>query len=103
MARITYVEFDGTEHPVEASPGQTLMSVAVENGIPGIDGDCGGNCACATCHLYVDGGLGAGANEEERDMLAIADSTRQNSRLGCQIVVSDEMDGLIVHLPLGQH
>ena len=69
MAKITYIEFDGTEHVVEAPPGETLMSVAVDNAVPGIDGDCGGNCACAICHLYVDGELANGATED-RDRYA---------------------------------
>ena len=103
MAKITYIEFDGTEHVVEAPPGETLMSVAVDNAVPGVDGDCGGNCACATCHLYVDGELANGATEEETDMLGIADNTKANSRLGCQITVTEAMDGLVVRLPLGQH
>lgn len=103
MTRITYVEFDGTEHTVEAQDGDTLMTAAVNNSVPGIDGDCGGNCACATCHLYVDGDLRGVAGEEERDMLAIADDTREDSRLGCQIVVTEDMNGLVVRLPQGQH
>ncbi len=103
MTTITYIEFDGTEHAVDARPGDTLMSAAIDNSIPGIDGDCGGNCACATCHVFVDGDLAGGAGEEERDMLAIADDVRDNSRLGCQITVTEEMDGLVVRLPLGQH
>ncbi len=103
VAKITYIEFDGTEHVVEASPGQTLMSAALDNSVPGIDGDCGGNCACATCHLFVDGDLGSGASDEERDMLAIADNIQENSRLGCQIPVTEALDGLVVRLPLGQH
>lgn len=103
MAKITYVEFDGTEHVVDATVGETLMSTALENSIPGIDGDCGGNCACATCHLFVDGELAGGASEEEQDMLAIADGIQDNSRLGCQIAVTEAMDGLVVRLPLGQH
>ena len=100
---ITYVEQDGTEHAVQVSPGDTLMQAAVDNAVPGIDGDCGGNCACATCHIFIDGELGTGASEEEKEMLAIADDVRDNSRLGCQIEVSEAMDGLKVQLPMGQH
>ena len=105
MPKITYIECDGTEHTVDAPVGDTLMSVAVDNNVPGIDGDCGGNCACATCHLFVDGtsDLAGSASEEERDMLAIADDVRDNSRLGCQITITDEMDGVVIHLPMGQH
>ncbi len=103
MVNITYVAFDGTQHAVNAQPGDTLMSAAVDNGVPGIDGDCGGNCACATCHLFVGGELAGGASEEEQDMLAIADGVRDNSRLGCQITIDESMDGLVVNLPDGQH
>lgn len=103
MTKIVYVEADGTQHPVDAAPGETLMSLAVDHGVPGIDGDCGGNCACATCHVYVDGTLGTLASDEEKDMLTIADNVRDNSRLGCQVSVTAEMDGLVVHLPSGQH
>lgn len=103
MVRITYVEHDGTEHHVEANPGENLMSVALDNAVPGIDGDCGGNCACATCHIFVDGELSGGANDDEKEMLGIADNVQDNSRLGCQIEVTAGMDGLVVKLPSGQH
>lgn len=103
MATITYIAFDGTKYPVEGRPGDTLMSAAVDNSVPGIDGDCGGNCACATCHVFVEGALAGGAGEEERDMLAIADDVRDTSRLGCQITITEDMDGLVVRLPMGQH
>ena len=75
MPKIAYIECDGTEHIVDAPVGDTLMSVAVDNNVPGIDGDCGGNCACATCHIFVDSAsdLAGTAREEERGMLAIAD------------------------------
>ena len=103
MVKITYIEFDGTKHTVDASPGDTLMSAAVSNSVPGIDGDCGGNCACATCHLFVDGELAGLVKEEEQDMLEIADGIRDNSRLGSQITIDESMDGLVVNLPMGQH
>jgi len=103
MAKITYIEHDGTEHTVDAQPGATLMSAAVDNSVPGIDGDCGGNCACATCHIFIDGEFAGGASDEEKDMLAIADDIQENSRLGCQIPVTEAMDGLKVRLPVGQH
>ncbi len=103
MPKITFVAIDGTEYPVEAANGDNLMTVAVDNSVPGIDGDCGGNCACATCHIYVDDPTAGEANDEEKDMLSIADDLQDNSRLGCQITVSDSLDGLVVKLPAGQH
>ena len=103
MVKITYIESDGTKHTVDAAPGDNLMSAAVDNNVPGIDGDCGGNCACATCHIYVDDPVAGTANDEEKDMLSIADDVQDNSRLGCQITVSEALDGLVVTLPLGQH
>lgn len=103
MVRITYVENDGTEHVVETEPGETLMSAAVAHGVPGIDGDCGGCCACATCHVYVPDALARLITDAEKDMLAIADDTTDTSRLGCQIPVTAELDGLVVQLPFSQH
>ena len=103
MTIIIYKSTDGSEQSVEASPGDTLMTAAVNAGIAGIDGDCGGNCACATCHLYVDSEITGTRNEEEQDMLAIADDVKEISRLGCQIEITAEMDGLVVQIPAGQH
>lgn len=103
MVKITYIENDGTQHVVEAEPGDTLMSAAVAHGVPGIDGDCGGCAACATCHVYVPDALAAQITEPERDMLAIADHTTDASRLGCQIELTDALDGLEVRLPFAQH
>ena len=103
MPKITYVATDGTEYSVEADIGESLMTVALDNSVPGIDGDCGGNCACATCHIYVDNPAAGTASEEEKDMLSIADDVQDNSRLGCQITVSESLDGLVVKLPAGQH
>ena len=103
MVTITFIEGNGTEHTVEASEGQNLMELATANSIPGIDGDCGGNCACATCHLYVPDDLAAQITEEERDMLSIADNVNDSSRLGCQIQVTEALDGLQVSIPDFQH
>lgn len=97
MMTIIYMEFDGTEHEVDARPGDTLMSAAIDNSVPGIDGDCCGNCAFATCHVFVDGDLAGSAGEEERDMLAIADDVRENSRLGCQFTVTEAVDRASAH------
>jgi 2Fe-2S ferredoxin len=107
MVKITYIEHSGTEHTVELEPGLTVMEGAVRNNIPGIDGDCGGACACATCHVYVDGNwiekTGAVSNEMEESMLGMAEGVTESSRLSCQIPVTEELDGLIVRMPSGQH
>ena len=103
MAKITYVEHNGTEHVVEVRTGMTVMEGARDNGVPGIDADCGGACACSTCHVYVAPDwvekLPARDSMEE-DMLDFAwqpDPVR--SRLTCQIKVTDALDGLVVNLP----
>ncbi|MET0295151.1 2Fe-2S iron-sulfur cluster-binding protein [Caulobacter sp. 73W] len=106
MAKITYIEHDGTEHVVDVKPGLTVMEGAVKNNIPGIDADCGGACACATCHVYVkeewrDKTGTASAMEES--MLDFAENVEANSRLSCQIKVTDELDGLVVSMPENQH
>ena len=102
MAKITYIEHDGTQHVHEGEDGMTVMEVAIKNSVPGIDADCGGACACATCHVYVDenwlGKLGE-RTEMEEDMLDFAFEVQDNSRLSCQIKVSDEVDGLVVTMP----
>ena len=106
MPKITYIEFNGTEHVVDAVVGQSVMLGAVNNAIPGIDADCGGECACATCHVYVDPAwlakVGSRTPQEET-MLSFANGTEPNSRLSCQIDVTDALDGLIVRMPEGQH
>ena len=102
MARITYILHDGTEHTVEAEPGMTVMEAAVKNGIPGIAAECGGACACATCHVYVDDAWRekvGGPSPMEEDMLDFGFDVRPNSRLSCQIKVSDDLDGLVVSTP----
>ncbi len=102
MARITYIEHDGTEHTVDVEEGMNVMEGAVNNAIPGIDADCGGACACATCHVYVDPAWTAktgSRSDEEEDMLDFAHEVHDNSRLSCQIKVSAELDGLIVRMP----
>ena len=102
MPKITYIENSGKSHTIEVSNGLSVMEGAVQNDIPGIDADCGGGMACATCHVYV--------NEEwldklpekedgEEDMLDMAFEPKQNSRLSCQLTVSDELDGLVVNIP----
>ncbi len=102
MAKIKYIEFNGNEHEIEVSNGLTLMEGAIKNKIPGIDADCGGACACATCHVYVDNKWIeklSPKDDSEEDMLDFAFEVKSNSRLSCQITVSDELDGLIVNMP----
>ena len=102
MAKITYIEHNGKEHVVEAEAGMTVMEAAVKNSVPGIEAECGGACACATCHVYVDPGWveKSGTREEmEEDMLDFAFEVEDNSRLSCQIKVTAELDGLIVKIP----
>lgn len=102
MARITYVEHNGTKHVVDVPNGMTVMEGARDNGIPGIDADCGGACACSTCHVYVDPAWVdklPPKEDMEIDMLDFAYEPRENSRLTCQIKVTDELDGLVVYMP----
>ena len=102
MAKITYIEHSGKEHVVDVDSGLTVMEGAVRNLIPGIDADCGGACACATCHVYVDAAWAdkTGTRETMEDsMLDFADGVQDTSRLSCQIKVSDELDGLVVRMP----
>ena len=105
MAKIKYIEHNGKEHIVEVQNGLTVMEGAVQNDIPGIDADCGGGMACATCHVYVNeewlDKLSAKEDGEE-DMLDMAFEPKTNSRLSCQLIVSDELDGLIVNIPSKQ-
>jgi len=108
MAIITYIEFNSREHRVDVPIGLSVMRGAVDNNIPGIDADCGGECACATCHVYVDDGwpgvTGAPAEgSQEASMLSFAALAQPNSRLSCQITVTEALDGLVVRLPEGQH
>lgn len=105
MVKVTYVEFSGEEHVVEVEPGRTVMEGAVKNNIPGIDADCGGACACATCHVYVDEAWVSRTGEKfvlEESMLDFVEKVQPNSRLSCQILVTDELNGLIVRMPESQ-
>jgi 2Fe-2S ferredoxin len=102
MVKITYVDPGGERRHVDARDGETVMEAAVRNQIPGIEADCGGACACATCHVYVDpnwlktvGAIG----EMEEDMLDFAYDVRENSRLSCQIRVDDKLDGFVLTTP----
>ena len=106
MAKITYIAHDGSSRTLELKTGLTVMEGAVKNNVPGIDADCGGACACATCHVYVDPawqGATGEASAMEESMLDFADEVKPNSRLSCQIRVTDALDGLVVRLPEAQH
>jgi 2Fe-2S ferredoxin len=106
MPIITYVEHTGREHRISLQPGVSLMQGAIANGVPGIDADCGGACACATCHVHVDDAWLAKTGDKsamEESMLDFAEGVDDNSRLSCQIKVTDELDGLIVRMPESQH
>ena len=103
MATITFVNPDGSEEKVTANTGTSLMQVAMDEGIDAILAECGGGCACATCHCYIDERwtetVGPPTEFEEEMLEGTAADRKENSRLSCQVFVTDEMDGLIVHLP----
>ena len=106
MPKIKYIEHNGKEHDVEVAAGLSVMEGAVKNLIPGIDADCGGACACATCHVYVDQawlGKLAPKSDMEETMLDFAQELETNSRLSCQIKVTPELDGFVVRMPKSQH
>jgi ferredoxin, 2Fe-2S len=105
MPKITYIDATGTSRTVDASVGATVMETAVKNSIPGIEAECGGACACATCHVYVDDDWAARtgkAQPMEDDMLDFAFEVQPTSRLSCQIKVTEALDGLIVRTPAKQ-
>jgi 2Fe-2S ferredoxin len=106
MPKVTFVSFQSVACTVEVPAGTTLMRAAVDHEVTGIDGDCGGQCACATCHVFVeppwDERVGP-RTDREHDMLNFSAELRDTSRLACQIVVDDALDGLVVSLPEGQH
>jgi ferredoxin, 2Fe-2S len=102
MTKIIYIAPDGTQFDVEAENGSTVMENAIRNGVPGIEAECGGACACATCHVYVDDAWSEAVGRPEameEDMLDFAYDVRPTSRLSCQIRVRDELDGLVVRVP----
>lgn len=102
MGKITFIEHDNTEHVAEFEAGTTLKDIAVDNLIPGIDGDCGGECACGTCHVILAEAwfdkVGAPGQDEEQ-MLSMTPERNNTSRLGCQVKVTEAMDGMTVRLP----
>ncbi|HAU68051.1 MAG: 2Fe-2S iron-sulfur cluster-binding protein [Arenicella sp.] len=105
MAKVIFIDYQGEEREVDATNGDSLMEAATNNDIPGIDADCGGACACATCHVYIDQDWTAVVGSPadlEAEMLEVAEDVKDNSRLACQVKVSDEMDGLRVITPESQ-
>ncbi|HEX4304368.1 MAG TPA: 2Fe-2S iron-sulfur cluster-binding protein [Rhizomicrobium sp.] len=106
MPKIKYVEHNGKEHEVDVPAGWSVMEGAVKNLIPGIDADCGGACACATCHVFVDAAFAdkiPAKTDMEETMLDFAPDVEPSSRLSCQIKVTPELDGLVVRMPKSQH
>ncbi len=102
MAQITFIDSGGTARTVEGENGSTVMETAIRNGVPGIEAECGGACACSTCHVYIDEAWQEKVGEPspmEEDMLDFAYDVKPNSRLSCQMKVSDELNGLIVRTP----
>lgn len=102
MAKVTYIEHNGTKHEIDVAPGSSVMQAAIENNVRGIIAECGGACSCATCHVYIDEGWLARLDkkrEDEEAMLEAVCEQRPNSRLSCQIKVSESLDGLVVTMP----
>jgi len=105
MPKITYIDAEGTSRDVDAKVGTSIMEAAVQNMVPGIDADCGGACACATCHVYVAEDWMSKLKDKddmEESMLDFAEDVRETSRLSCQILMSDELDGITVTTPESQ-
>ena len=106
MPKVTFIQPDGSAQTVEIALGWSVMEGAVRNLVPGIDADCGGACACATCHVYVDPAWQAvlpAKSDMEEAMLDFAQDLKPNSRLSCQLRVTSDMDGLVVRVPESQH
>ena len=106
MANVTFIQFSGDETTVNAEPGTSVMRAAIDNLVPGIDADCGGECSCATCHVLLPEEWierTGGAGEQENLMLDLNPDRETNSRLSCQILMSDDLDGLVVNLPEFQY
>ena len=102
MTKITFIEHDGTQHTVEANSDMTVMEAAIDNLVPGIDADCGGQCSCATCHVIVEEKwfeVVGEPTERENEMLDMHPEREKTSRLSCQVPVTEKLDGLTVTLP----
>jgi 2Fe-2S ferredoxin len=105
MPIITYIDSDGTSRTAEGEIGSTVMETAIKNSVPGIEAECGGACACATCHVYIDDAWTekvGGPSPMEEDMLDFGYDVQPNSRLSCQVKVTEELDGLVVRTPARQ-
>ena len=105
MPKVTYIEASGKKHEIQVDVGLSIMEGAVQNSVPGIEADCGGSCACATCHVYVDEQWTEKVPEitdAEKDMLDFAFEPKKNSRLSCQLILEDSHDGIVVNLPSKQ-
>jgi len=106
MPQVKFIEFNGTEHSVEANNGESIMVAATGNLVPGIDADCGGECSCATCHVLIGSEWRAkleACSDQEESMLDLNPDRTEESRLSCQIEMSDDLDGIIVNLPEFQY
>jgi ferredoxin, 2Fe-2S len=106
MPKITYIDASGKERTVEGKNGMSVMETAIKHNVPGIDADCGGACACATCHVYVDAAFADKVGKPsamEQSMLDFAENVKENSRLSCQIKIREDLDGLKVTTPESQH
>jgi 2Fe-2S ferredoxin len=106
MSQVHFISFDGVRRSIETSLGENLMRAATDNGVPGIDGDCGGQCACATCHIFVSAPWAErlpAMQTKEHEILDFTNERRETSRLACQIIMTPELDGIEVHMPEGQH
>jgi ferredoxin, 2Fe-2S len=105
MVKVTYIAFDGTKYNVDAPAGWSLMEGAKKNDVPGIDADCGGGCSCGTCHVYIEPewqALVGPQNPIETATLEFAEDVKDNSRLSCQVKLSEALDGLTVRMPESQ-
>ncbi len=102
MSSITFIEHNGNQHQVDIEEGKSVMQLAMDNGVPGVDADCGGSCACGTCHVIVDknwvSAIGS-ANDDENQMLDMTPEKAETSRLSCQITATDAMNGMVVRIP----
>ena len=106
MALVKFITHDGNEFEANVNVGDTIMTAAIDNGIDAIIAECGGACSCATCHCYIDEAWNdklSPAEEIEKDMLECALDPKPTSRLSCQVTMTEELDGIVVHLPESQY